>query len=272
MILMLIMTFLLPQYWARARLHQPGSGLVCPDGLVRDLAANNLRAIDTVTDGNCGLHSFGVAVAADGEHNPRLARSNKFKEFCDAKKKGISSMIAYLRRCLVASMNIIKDSVMWEGMNFKMLALIMSSNTEAFDEYVNRMAHDGEWLDASCLHALGCAFSMDIMIWQQHQDQTLVGISCGNITKQSLGMLSLAMVNDLHYWAVVPVDFPDMPLPETSADDLSSLKRKPLDRHTATDESDDDDIPPVHTITDAPHRMSDAAVDAELALCSCLCT
>ena len=88
-----------------------------------DLAANNLRAIDTVTDGNCGLHSFGVALAADGEHNPRLARSNKFKEFGDAKKNGLSSMIVYLRRCLVAMMNTIKESVMWEGMTFETLAL-----------------------------------------------------------------------------------------------------------------------------------------------------
>ena len=71
----------------------------------------------------------------------------------------------------------IKNHIMWEGMEFKQLALSMSSEKESFDAYLTRMAADGVWLDASAIHALATSFKVDVLVWQQGMDQTILGHS-----------------------------------------------------------------------------------------------
>ena len=69
------------------------------------------------------------------------------------------------------------SKLMWEGMVFKNLALSMSSEKESFDAYLTRMAADGVWLDANAIHTLATSFKVDVLVWQQGMDQTILGHS-----------------------------------------------------------------------------------------------
>ena len=173
---LLLMSFLLVRYWARPRQTCAGTAIRCPGDLVRDLAQNSLEVDDTVTDGNCGLHAFGLSLADGGKHNKDLSSTSAFKEFRALMNTSTERMIAFLRKRCVDAMIKIKNHTMWEGMDFKRLALSMSSNNESFDAYLKRMAADKVWLDASAIHALATSFKLDVLIWQQGMDQTILGI------------------------------------------------------------------------------------------------
>ena len=82
------MAFLLAKYWARPRCQNAGPGLTCPPGLVLDLANNGLQVAEVVTDGDCGVHAFGIGLASEGSRNQRLKHTVAFKEFSNQKRKG----------------------------------------------------------------------------------------------------------------------------------------------------------------------------------------
>ena len=65
------------------------------------------------------------------------------------------------------------------------------------------MALPHTWIDASGLHALGCIYSVDVAVLQADMEPALLGPS---IKGQSFGtaMVAVAMVNDLHFWALLP--------------------------------------------------------------------
>ena len=174
---LLLMSFLLARYWARPRQTCAGAAIRCPEALVRDLAHNSLEVSDTVTDGNCGVHGFGLSLADGGKHNKILSSTHAFKEFRAMMNTNTEGMIAYLRKRCVDAMVKIKNHIMWEGMEFKNLALSMSSEKESFDAYLTRMAADGIWLDANAIHTLATSFKVDVLVWQQGMDQTILGHS-----------------------------------------------------------------------------------------------
>ena len=87
---------------------------------------------------------------------------------------------------------------------------------------------------------------------------------------RAFGALNIAMVNDLHYWVVVPIGhFTFNILPDVTLDNVRSSKQKSAKRGAA-DEVSDDDTPPMQTVIDAPRCRSDADVNAEMAFCTCL--
>ncbi len=97
----------------------------------------------------------------------------------------------------------INDSIVWDGMSFNTLAMAMSSHQDTtFGAYVDRLARNGEWLDASALHALACSFKADLMVWQPAVEPALLGHSCVAGASPSTVMLHVALVNDLHFWGV----------------------------------------------------------------------
>ena len=65
------------------------------------------------------------------------------------------------------------------------------------------MALPHTWIDASGLHALGCIYSVDVAVLQADMEPALLGPS---IKGQSFGtaMVAVAMVNDMHFWALLP--------------------------------------------------------------------
>jgi hypothetical protein len=97
-----------------------------------------------------------------------------------------------------------KDQPIWEGMDFKTLALAMSSKSEDFGTYLRRMNVPGEWIDAAALQAIACSFKVDLLVWQLNQEPALLGYSGTPGMTQPLGTFCIAMVNDLHYWGVIP--------------------------------------------------------------------
>ncbi len=89
------------------------------------------------------------------------------------------------------------------GMMLRDLVLIMSSEEETFPRYISRMGKDGEWVDASFLHALACHYRVDCLVWAEHGEPMRIGHSLGREADASFGYVPVAMVNDLHFWGLV---------------------------------------------------------------------
>ena len=94
-------------------------------------------------------------------------------------------------------------------MAFKNLAMAMSSHHESYSDHIARMATDGQWVDASVIHALAAMFQVDFLVFQSKMSPMIVGhsITAGE-TCEPLAMINLAMVNDLHFWGVRPISPP----------------------------------------------------------------
>ena len=100
-------------------------------------------------------------------------------------------------------MHKLKDDTVWEGVSFRSLALAMSwHKEETFGAYMDRLARNGEWLDAGALHALACSFNSDLIVWQVGIDPALMGHSCVAVASPSSTLLHVALVNDRQYWGV----------------------------------------------------------------------
>ena len=164
------------------------------------------------------------------------------------------------------------DASVWDGMCFRDVACQMSHLQEPYDMHLRRMSCDREWVDASVIHALACAFHVDVAIWQARADPMLVGHSLLSRDPAS-ALVPVALTNDHHFWGVVVMEA-DKRAPVdklTAADDWVALPRPCPE---ASRDSDDDDrtttIPMALDMT--PAAMNPEEVDAELHLCDCLAT
>ena len=118
----------------------------------------------------------------------------------------ITSEVVHLREAAKQWMMREGSTEVWAGMAFKELAMSMSSHHESYSDHIVRMAKNGEWVDASVIHALAATFLIDCVIFQSKQSPAIVGhsIKTGE-TREPLAMINLAMVNDLHFWGVRPI-------------------------------------------------------------------
>ena len=118
----------------------------------------------------------------------------------------ITSKVAHLREAAKQWMMREGSTEVWAGMAFKELAMAMSSHHENYSDHILRMAKNGEWVDASVIHALAATFQIDCMIFQSKQSPAIVGhsITAGE-NREALAMINLAMVNDLRFWGVRPI-------------------------------------------------------------------
>ena len=143
--------------------------------LVRWLAQNQLRlCLDTVADGNCGIHAFYLSLVDFVRHSPGLKTSAAWKQLSKTTSR-TADVIQHLRGVAVKWMQKNADIEVWDGMTFRELACKMSHLQEPYNQHLDRMATDGEWVDASVIHALACAFQVDVAIWQRNQDPMLIG-------------------------------------------------------------------------------------------------
>ena len=72
---------LLPRYRIIPRCATPSAGIRLPEALRAEIKLQGLEVIEeTVTDGNCGLHAFGLGLLEAGAHTRLL---------CDYKIQGI---------------------------------------------------------------------------------------------------------------------------------------------------------------------------------------
>ena len=72
------------------------------------------------------------------------------------------------------------------------------SSLEALN--AQRMECDGQWADASVIHALACSFKVDVGIWQSQSDPMLIRHSLLS-NGEPAGLLPIALQNDHHFWA-----------------------------------------------------------------------
>ena len=127
--------------------------------LVRNLAQNQLLLRDdTMADGNCGVHAFFLSLANCVDRNHAIKQTRAWKALSKV-KTNTAQLIKHLREVAVQWMRDNADLEVWEGMRFRDLALRMSHLQEPYDDHLRRMLCDKEWVDASVIHALACAFS-----------------------------------------------------------------------------------------------------------------
>ena len=74
--------YLLNAHGKGCRRSAPTSGIAVPGALRAEIELQKLEVIeDTVTDGNCGIHAFGLGLAAAAAHHKPLYVSNQYKQF-----------------------------------------------------------------------------------------------------------------------------------------------------------------------------------------------
>ena len=145
------------------------------------------------------------------------------------------------------------------------------------------MALPHTWIDASGLHALGCIYSVDVAVLQADMEPALLGPS---IKGQSFGtaMVAVAMVNDMHFWALLPrVLEADMDVTtHLAADDESvwaqhlvpcspapAAKRPRVGSsiHLVDEHNDGDDAHSSKFTMLEPNLVADELVDVEMQIC-----
>ena len=60
-------------------------------------------------------------------------------------------------------------------------------------------------MDCAVIYALCCVYKVDALVFQPGMEPTIVGPSLLETGSMSENMLSLALVNDHHFWAVTPI-------------------------------------------------------------------
>ena len=262
---------LLLTYSARPRQLQPcGSAVHCPPRLVAELAANGLElALDTLTDGNCGLHGFAISLLDGGKRYAALSNTHAFKKF-HKYRQNPDAMVAYLRDLAMSWLLAHGGDEVWDNLTVRQLAISMGSFNGRFADYVEHMRQDKMWTDALVLLALACTFKVDLAVWQTGMDQTLVGASTlpANRTLGTVPLLVIAMVNDLHFWGVRCAQTV-LPPSTAAADNGDSMRRhtRPLDMRDDSEMDGPGDPPKIHLETTS---MPEPELEAELALCKCL--
>ena len=243
--------------------------------LVLFLAQNELMLReDTLTDGNCGVHAFCLSLIDFADRNPAIRSTLAWKQFSKV-RLNTSNAIKHLREVGVKWMTDHVIVPVWDGMLFRDLACAMSHLREPYDLHLRRMACDKQWVDASVIHALACVFRVDIAIWQDPSEPTMVGYSMLS-QGTSFGLVTIALKNDLHFWGVVVADTSNIKKSDRliEIEDWVALPRAITERSNVTDADDDADneMSVAASLDIAPARLNTEEVDSELQLCKCLAT
>ena len=260
------------KYLDAPRQRLPSEGLRCPPELVAQLGANSLcLALDTVTDGNCGIHAFLISLEEAAKRYSVIKRSHVYKKLQTKRASGdLANGLKHLRSEAMTWIFSHSSDVMWEGMTVKDLALSMATFPGTFVEYIEDMRIDKKWVDCMVIHSLACLFGVDVDVWQTGMDGTLLGTSLHKDPGATfIPLLTIAMVNDLHYWGVRGSIQPQNP---------SFLGHDPADngewmRSAASKEDSSDAEGPgdaLASVDIGPPPMPPAEMEAEFALCNCL--
>ena len=279
---------LLLQYASRPRSH-PRPLIRVPSNLATELAQNGLGVVEeTLVDGNCGLHAFGIGVLQAGKKYCALARTSVYKKLSATREP--LGMVKLLRGLAIEWMRAHGDVAVWDGMSVKFLAMAMSSFPGTYPDYLERMSQSGQWIDACVLHCLGCHLRVDVVVWQPGLEPTLVGVSLweGAPAHDEPPLVHVAMVNDLHFWGVeriesvvVPIDRGEwLPIvPHVARESKQGKRAQPSDDVASAEfggdgvDSDDEhcwSLPGTVFLGQGREQLNHEAVEAELALCKCL--
>ena len=176
----------------------------CPVALVNKLSANGLLP-DEATDrhGNCGIDAFARSLMDQmGKGRAGVGQTGAARNQRHLQKS--PDKVALLRRIGVSWLEADASEVIWPGLTVAKLCSAVSGLS--FQEYVAKVQQDGEWVDTAFLHALGRAHGVNVLIFQAHTDEALVGEDMmedpGNESDRPI-MVPIAVVNDHHFWGVV---------------------------------------------------------------------
>ena len=176
----------------------------CPAALVDKLSVNGLLPDEaTERQGNCGIDAFARSFTAQMGKGP----SGAGQTGCARNRRNLQrapDKVALLRRVGVSWLEANASEVIWPGMTVAKLCSTVSG--WSFQEYVAKMRQDKEWVDTAFLHALGRAHGANVLIFQAHSDEALVGEDMmedpGDESDAPM-MVPIALVNDHHFWGVV---------------------------------------------------------------------
>ena len=181
--------------------------------------------------------------------------------------------------------------MIWPGMTVAKLCCTVSG--WSFQEYLAKMRQDREWADLAFLHALGRAHGVNVVIFQAHMDETLVGEDLQDSAEHEDRIaVPVALVNDHHFWGVLPcghevavdaVDKGEHAALRSHVGDgrrgkglcPSSRANPPNERDSGAAQEDgaceDGELPEV-AFPEASPPMCAAAIEAELEMCTALAT
>jgi len=186
------------------------SRIHCPEALGRELANNNLLVDhDTDATGNCGV---------DGFLRSWRAMDSKVKN----KHRSLRTCWQPQRNASRSWLEKHRHEAAWGPLSVESFCLISSGKAD-FLEYLDEMTKPGAWVDIAFLHAMACANGVDIALIQAGMSPVLLGISthqgqelvldCENDDKAKYPtVVPMALVNDVHFWGVLPVETAVVPL------------------------------------------------------------
>ena len=228
-----------------------------------------------------GYHAFGIGLLAS--HDATLKDTPPVKRV--AKCKTPQAIVAHLRQVCYQWMTANAKTIVWDGFTLQNLAVHISSDRVTWKDYLSNVLNKHAWADALVIHSLACAFDVDTLILQVGQDPAIVGTSLSrtNADEESptleIPLLMVAMVNDRHFWGVVPhrtqlvpADKGEwIPLPAPHAQPEAST-RAPQKEHPQPDEGDEEsDAEVLLTSIDMQRpAIAEEAVFEELAFCKFL--
>ena len=237
-------------------------------------AVNGLMVVDTVTDGNCGLHAFLKSTLSMQEL--RAKRSEPWASFAKYQRDGaITKAFRQMRDMATAWIKQNLRSEIWPG--FCLADLIRTTSTAGtVERYLESMSRTGCWADATFIHALASSCNVDVIVFQDTMEPALLGSSLGG--NEALCVIPIALVNNFHYWAMESAVGAAMEardkgdpclagtvLPQPTDGSTSQPSKRPLEERSphqvAQDEGDYVELLPCG---DESH------VDEELTLCNLL--
>ena len=201
-----------------------------------------------MADGDCGLDAFitGAFAAVKSKKHAlqSMAHHSKPERHAAARKAACKYILDHVQQEL------------WDG--FTLGDLIRAASGMPVQLYLDRMRHKGTWVDVPFLHSLACAYRLDVLIMQDLPDASfaLLGFSLtpGDKAEAPQWTIPVALVNDFHYWALVP----DTECIATSTKESanSGLKAEAFDEEDTIIEQE----------VDCNGRFSDGRLSAELNL------
>lgn len=241
--------------WRRA--DPPGAagrgGLKPPDALVAWAAANGLVVADTVTNGDCGLDAFWQS--SSPHHQLRK------EPWSSVRKLSKPDAMLALRRLAADWIKEHHKQALWA--DFSIGDLVRATSPDrTVEAYIARMRKPQQWADTGFIHALACAFGVDLLVFQAGSDVTLLGSSL--MGHDVTVAVPVCLQNDLHFWSLKPED--DAKLAWVDKGDGLSPPVPQACHSMSQADQDDHDVEPADVAL-----MAENALDAELSLCAALC-
>ena len=119
--------------------------------------------------------------------------------------KTSNANVVLARRVGVSWLEANAAEMIWPGMTVAKLCCTVSG--WSFQEYLAKMRQDREWADLAFLHALGRAHGVNVVIFQAHMDETLVGEDLQDSVEHADRIaVPVALVNDHYFWGSYHAD------------------------------------------------------------------